>query len=263
MAPVRRSSTSSESVRQSDRTAPNNPARSNGSTSAGGAPGLGLTRPTTARRGQRRTRRLVFGALLIVVCAVLGYFAWQQVSTTESVVATRTLIPKGSVITRDELTVRQVNADSGLQVIPSTQVSSLIGRQAASDIPAGSIVPTGATASGPMAKDGQSLVGILVKPGGAPITGMEPGSRVRMLGLAAPEGQDATDGGTTGGTTGDATGDSPTAQLPEVKGLVVRVTQVADGSGTSVDVAVDAAYAAEMQRLAAAGKVAIVVDSER
>lgn len=261
MAPVRRSSTSSESVRQSDRTAPNNPARSNGSTSAGGAPGLGLTRPTTARRGQRRTRRLVFGALLIVVCAVLGYFAWQQVSTTESVVATRTLIPKGSVITRDELTVRQVNADSGLQVIPSTQVNSLIGQQAASDIPAGSIVPTGATASGPMAKDGQSLVGILVKPGGAPITGMEPGSRVRMLGLAAPEGQDATNGGTTGGATG-ATGDT-TAQLPEVKGLVVRVTQVPDGSGTSVDVAVDAAYAAEMQRLAAAGKVAIVVDSER
>lgn len=224
---------------------------------AAGVVDRGLTRPAATRRGQRRTRRFVFGALLIVVCAVLGYFAWQQVSTTESVVATRTLIPKGSVITRDELTVRQINADSGLQVIPAAQVGSLIGKQAASDIPAGSIVPTGVTASGPMAQVGQSLVGVLVKPGGAPITGLEPGSRVRMLGLAAPQGQDSSSG-----APGASSGADP-ASLPEVKGLVVRVTSEPDGSGMSVDIAVDEIYAAEMQRLAATGKVAVVVDSER
>lgn len=258
MALFRRRGISDETTPRSGRAIAETSAGSGRSARVGGAADLGLTRPAAARRGQRRTRRVAGGALLIVICAVLGYFAWQQVSTTESVVATRTLIPKGSVITRGELTVRQVNADSGLQVIPSTQVGSLIGKQAASDIPAGSIVPTGATAAGPMAKDGQSLVGVLVKPGGAPVTGLEAGSRVRMLGLAAPQGQDATTGDTTG-----TTGTGSSTDLPEVKGLVVRVTQVPDGSGTSVDVAVDSNYAAEMQRLAAAGKVAVVVDSER
>lgn len=226
-----------------------NPGRSDRREAAGLAP------PVSARRDQRRPRRVAAGVVLLVICGLLGWFAWSQVSTTESVVSVRDTIDKGSVITRDQLTTAQVNGDSGLRVVPVSRLDSLVGKRAATDLPAGSIVPGGSAMSGPVAEEGESVVGVLIRPGAAPVTGLEPGARVRLLALASAQGQEQAPAPDSGG--------SEDAALEELQGLIVRVKELPDGSGTSVDVAVDTDAAAQMQRLSAANRVAIVVDSER
>lgn len=142
------------------------------------APGDGLTPPPKLRR-----RPVLVVASIAVVClgALLGVFAWSSVSDGHPVVAARSTIARGQVITRDQLIVVRVGVDPALTPVPAEQIDSLVGKRAALDVAAGSLLTTAAVTDKALPGAGVSVVGVAVGPGGMPGTALMSEDRVRVV----------------------------------------------------------------------------------
>ena len=213
-------------------------------------PHPGAPEPTTSEPAvlvappklRRRPVTLLVSVATVVAGSLLGLWLWTTAGTTTQVLAARTLVHRGEVITPGDLIVVRVGLDPALGSVPASQQNAVIGRRAALDLaPGGLLTPADLTTTMVPAR-GFSVVGIGLAPGMLPAEPIIAGDPVRVV--------------QTPGQQGQVTG-TPVA----IPATVVAVHPSATGDQTIVDVSVPSADAADLAARAATGKVALVLDS--
>jgi hypothetical protein len=147
-------------------------ARTNG---ANGAP---------VRISPTRTRRVPWVALgvILVVAGALGFGLMVQSAgdRVAVLVAARDIDP-GQVIEASDLRAVDVAVDGQAATVPASERGSLVGKTAASRIPAGALVSTAHFGDGALLTDGRVVVGALLGPGGLPVPNLRVGDEVLLL----------------------------------------------------------------------------------
>lgn len=196
-------------------------------------------------RPQRRPRMMALGAALVVVAGLGGVTLAQNLSDSYQVVAVGRDVPRGEAITaQDLISVEIPNGSTGLDTIPASQASSLVGKLATSDLHAGTTLSPDSVASTLGVQSGQALVGVALSPSKVPASTLESGDSVTLVQVA--------DAG------------SASIENPETwDGTVVAVhTSSADSSVQIVDVQVAEDSAAQVASLASSDQIALILNSQ-
>lgn len=186
----------------------------------------------------------------ISVGALVGGWAWSSASDARLVVAARSTIQRGALIAREDLVTVRVGVDPALTPVPAAQLQSLVGRRAAMDVAAGSLLTASEVASSVLPAQGSSVVGVGASTSSLPGTPLVAGDRVRVVWTPAA---------------GDQAGSAVAGSLaPQTIAATVVSTTAGDGGQgavTVVSVLVPSAQAAQLAGWSLTGKVAIVLDS--
>jgi len=204
-------------------------------------PGESITPPPRLRR-----RPALVAASVAAIClgALLAVWAYTGASTSQDVLAVRSTVHRGELITRDDLMTAQIGVDPVLRPLPASAADSVVGKRAAMDLAAGGLVTREDVTSAVVPAKGMSVVGVSLPPALMPAAQLQSGDQVRIV--ATP------------GAQGDvATGTSPKS----IGATVVGVRGTGDTGQLVVDVSVPHDQAAELAAEAATGKVALVLDS--
>jgi hypothetical protein len=155
-----------------------------------GAPGQqpGLGGPPPAASGDRlpkppRRRRPGFAALavlLIVGAAAAAGLAATRLDERTPYLVAKEKLDVGRQVTRDDLAVARVAAD-GVTLIPASDVDQVIGKYVQQEIPAGRLLDPGMLGSNGLLKDGYVTVGVPVKAGAVPASGLRSGDHVNLV----------------------------------------------------------------------------------
>ncbi|MCA0296521.1 MAG: SAF domain-containing protein [Actinobacteria bacterium] len=223
-----------------------------------------MTAPTPTRTGQpplqqpaapdaqilppsRHKRRPIWlaAAVLLVALGSLGvWFVVSNLRDTVAVVALRNDVPRGTAITAQDLTTVDINPEPALRTVPASQLAQVVGKQAAVDLPAGTLLSPAGIADTITPPAGQSVVGLALDPGQMPAIELKVGDKVRII--STPKDQD----------------DPPTtAPVVTVSAEVVSSTPLADTSKTRVDVLVSEQDAAKVAAISATNRVALILDN--
>lgn len=199
-------------------------------------------------RARRRWGMFAAMAALVVLAALGNVWLLQASSDARQVVAARSTIERGSVITREALMSVQVGSDPALRTVPADQLADLVGKRAAVDVAAGSLLTGESTTGANLPGEGFSLVGVGIAPASMPGGGLVAGDRVRVVATPGQQGETAA---------------STTPAV--VSAVVVSTTAGTDTTGqgpqTVITVQVPTEDAARLAAMAATGKVALVLDS--
>lgn len=192
-----------------------------------------------------RRRPVLVAASVAAVClgALLGVWTWSSTSNTHEVVALRQDVTRGETITQSDLVAVQVGLDPSLKTIPGDRLSSLVGQRAAMDMAAGALVTAAAVTKAVLPSEGMSIVGVALPPSLMPGERLLNGDHVRVV--ATP------------GQQGDLGQEPPATITATVVGLYPN----GENGETVVSLEVPEGQAAELAARAAAGKVALVLDS--
>lgn len=199
--------------------------------------------PGSSVRGRRSPRLAIIG----VLCAVLGALgvtaAFSQANQTQTVVAVARSVPRGVVVQAGDLTTVTIGSVPGVSTVPADQLDTLIGQTALVDLPQGSLVGAGAVGV-PVLQQGTTQLGLKLAAGRLPDTSMPPGTPVLLVAVSsAAEGA----AGATSATTGQV-----------YRATLVSIPrELPDGVTWVLDVSVDAADAAVIAELAAAGRLVL------
>ncbi len=207
------------------------------------------TPATTATRNRRQPALVALAVAFLALCGVGGWAAFSSASATVPVIGVRNTISRGEIIQRADLVTVQVGHDPALHTVPVSQAETVIGRRAATDLPAGSVVPASSITDALVPAKLHSIVGVFAKDGTAPATGITAGAAVRLIPLPATQQQQQTSG-------------LPQPATSTAAGTVIAAAPAEDGTGTRIDVDVDTSDASGLQILAAQGRIALVIDSQ-
>ena len=152
--------------------------------------------PSRLSGGNRRRSvpYLLLGVLLVVVCAAGGVFAGMQLGDRESVLALACPVAVGQILTPQDLKQVSLAADSGMDVIQASAVSTVVGQPVAFGLPAGSLVTRSVLGAPQIPAQGKAIAAVVLKPGQFP-PDLSPGTTVAVL---AGPGQSTTTGTATG-----------------------------------------------------------------
>ena len=217
----------------------------------GAGPPAGPEGPLLPSPPKARRRWGLFAAMAALVCLGALGNVWLHQATTNAkqVVAARTMIERGSIITRDQLVTVQVGSDPALRSVPASALADLVGKRAAVDVAAGSLLTTDSTTDKQMPGTGHSLVGVGVMPAMMPGTKLMAGDRVRIVATPSQVGVPA------------ATPGAPTSVAAVVVSTFTGTDTTGQGAQTIITVDVPSGDAAQLAAMAASGKVAVVLDS--
>jgi hypothetical protein len=204
-----------------------------------------LVRETIAPPPKLRRRPLLVVASVAAVClgALLAVWAYTSTSTAREVVAVRSSVHRGEVITREDLVTVRVGVDPALRPIPAAQLDSVVGQRAAMDMAAGGLVTADDVAPVVLPAQNMSVVGVALPASLLPGEPLRAGDQVRVV---ATPGQQ---------------GEVIPGKQRFIVAAVVGVYPHTDNGLTIVSVQVPYDQAAELAARAATGKVALVLDS--
>jgi len=196
----------------------------------------------------RRRWGLVAAAVVVVALGAVGNVWLLQSSTdAEQVVAARTAIERGQVITAEQLMNVSVSADPAVRTVPASELSSLVGQRAAVDVAAGALLTADSTTAKNVPGEGVSLVGVALSPAMMPGPPLVAGDRIRVV-----------------ATLGQQQDPTLLADPAALDAVVVSVQAGLDSVGqgqTILTVEVPEGDAAGLAAMAATGRVAVVLDS--
>jgi hypothetical protein len=182
---------------------------------------------------------VVLGVLALAVGLAGGWVMWARTPASE-VVAAKVDVERGQVITAADLETVRVVLDPSLRTVPGADLQSLVGKRAAADLSAGTLVSPDEVTDALLPPTGMSVVAVPIDNGLVPTVPMVAGDTVRLV------------------QTPSAGGELVASPLT-VTAEVVNVT--AYDQATVVDVLVPSDKASELAALAATGRVALVLDS--
>ena len=198
--------------------------------------------PPVPKKLRRRPLMVLVSAALVLVGAVLGVGVWMLSTSSVEVVAARAPIERGAVITAADLVVTRAAVDASVQTVPAGQLDGLIGKRAASDVAAGTLLTPAQVTDALPPGTGESVVGVALTTGQLPAEPLRPGDHVRLVQTPLPQGE-------------------VSATQVTIDAEVQSIAQATDGQATVVDLLVPSARAADVAALAATGRVALVLDS--
>lgn len=213
-----------------------------------------------AARTQRRPLFAVLAGLLILLGAAGGALVFWSTGSTVEAVAARVPVARGQVMTAEMFTTVQIAPNQQLSYLDADELPALLGKRAAHDVAAGSLVGPTAGVEVMVPATGRTVVGLSLPPGAEPAVPLQVGDRVRVI-LTEPAYACAAG---ESGTIDTPEGTTATAQctVNVVIPAVVVATARDEASGqvsVSVDVAED--DAPRTAAAAALGRAALVLDS--
>lgn len=203
-------------------------------------PGTGVSAPRPPRV-RRRPVVLVSAIAAVVVGALGSLWLWTSMSSAVDVVALQTTVHRGEIIDREDLILVQVALDPALDAVRADGLDDVVGRRAATDLPAGGLLVAASISEQVVPQAGDALVGVGLSPAMMPAEPLVAGDRVRIV------------------ETPGALGEVTTA--PVVMDAIVSRVTILDTGLTLVDVVVPEDRAAELAARAATGRVALVLSS--
>ena len=200
-------------------------------------------------------------ASIVVVCASIAIFAETYASTNHeaaAIVVTET-IQQGQVIRGSDLGQASVAVTGGVVPIPVSDASELSGKRAAVTIPAGSLLVTGDVTGTRSISAGDAVVGMALKAGQLPASGVEPGDPVMIVETASSA--SALDSSASVGASSSGPGSSTGVLVPEATVYDVDSPPADSSSGASelVSVEVSGTLAAAVTTAAATGQVSLAL----
>jgi len=221
------------------------PSTVNNSTPAGGqkppVPELPTISPAPPLR--RRPKLIAVGVALIALGGAVSAYIFTAGSNAVSVVAISDNVQRGQQITDADLTTANITPDPALHTVPSSQRASLVGKRAAVDLSAGSILTPADTTTALIPGPTLALVGVAVTAAQLPAQPLVAGDTVRVV--DTPRKQD----------------DPPSTAPDSIAATVVATRNAPELGQTVVDVTVPNAQAPILAARIATGRVAIVLDS--
>jgi SAF domain len=200
-------------------------------------------------------------ASAVVVFASIAAFAEIYASANHQVavlIVTET-IQQGQRINGSELGQANVTTSGGLAPIAVSDVAQLSGKRAAVTIPAGSLLTAGDVTDSQPISLGDAVVGMALKAGQFPSSGVDPGDQVMIVQTADP-GSPLASPATGGNASGDS-GASTGVLVPQATVFDVETSPVDSQSGQSqqVSVEVSSTVAAAVSTAAAVDQVSLVL----
>ena len=143
---------------------------------------------------RRRLPYLLVGVLLVVICAGGGILAATQLGDRQSVLALTHPVAVGHTLTSQDLAEVSVATDSGMDLVPASATSALLGQSLAYSLPAGSLITRSVLGEPQVPARGRAIAALALKPGQFP-PDLSPGTTVLVLTAdtpgAAPDAADA------------------------------------------------------------------------
>ncbi len=165
--------------------------------------------------GRQRRWSLALLAVLVTVASALGFVVlWMNAGGREPVLALRRNVTAGQTIGDDDLQVVRVAADPGIDPIASSARDEVVGRPAAADLLAGTLLVPGAVGNPSGLEAGLAVIAVPVSPEELPAD-LEGGDRVVLL----------------QSSTNASTGEAPRAQTIG-DGTVIAIRRDDDGGST-------------------------------
>ncbi|PZF86511.1 SAF domain-containing protein [Jiangella anatolica] len=195
------------------------------------------------RRYRRRPALIGLGVGLLATCGAGAAYLAQSSGDTVQVLAVTDTVHRGEVLDADRLTTARAAPDPALRPVAASELSAVVGRRAATDLPAGTLLTDASLTAASLPAAGQSVVGVAVTEAQLPRTDLVPGDRVRVFGTP---------------NQGDA---PPSDPFRSVAATVLGVSDVLDSGHLVVDVVVADDVAGTLVANVATGRVAIVLDS--
>lgn len=187
----------------------------------------------------RRPFLVVLAAVLVAAGAMAGGLLWASVTQASEVVVVRQNVARGAVIAAQDLGTIRVGGDPALATVPASELASLVGKRAAADLTAGTLLAGSQVSEAVVPGAGESVVGVPISPGLMPVEPLASGDAVRLV--------------RSGELLSDAASPVP------VEARVLRVTP--GDTQTVVDVVVPAEQAQQLAQWAGSGKIVLVLDS--
>lgn len=192
---------------------------------------------------RRRPLLWALGIALIALGALGAAYVATAVSDTTSVIALRSDVDRGQVISAEDLVIAQVSVDPALAPVSAGDEETVIGQRATRDLNAGSLLTGDSYSTQVIPGAGESLVGVALTPAQMPADGLRPGESVRIVNT--PREQD----------------ELPKTPPATIAATVVDVVELGDLSTIIVNVTVPTEVAVDLASLVATTRVALVVDS--
>ncbi|WP_326762817.1 SAF domain-containing protein [Streptomyces phaeochromogenes] len=169
-----------------------------------------------------------------------------QVGNRTDVVTVVRDVQVGQVLTEDDLGKASIALDPAVKAVPSDDLDSVVGKQAAVELKPGSLLAPAQVTKDSLVKAGEQLVPIGLEPKQIPATPLMPGQKVQLVHVPA---QGQADTGKTSGTPPET-----------VDGRVVKASSAAPGTGiVVVDVATSAADGPTAAAWVSAGTLRLVL----
>ncbi len=217
------------------------PATTNGDTPAPQPPP-----PLTAnqRLMGRNRARIAGGILLMASSALVAMLLFASLGDRQAVLSVVGPVLAGEVIEPGDLGEALVAADTPAAVVPAERRDEIIGRTAAVDLVAGSLLADPQLGEPPLANSGEAVVGAVLAPGAFPL-GLRRGDRVVAVTVPA-----------------EAAAAAPSGRaVPSVPATVVAVEEQPDsGGGVAVSLAVPPDDAAALSLAGAQGRMTLVLE---
>jgi hypothetical protein len=185
---------------------------------------------------------LGLGALLAALGSLTVVWLVGAAGQRQEVLAVRSDVAYGEVVSADDVTIARVSVDPGIAVLPASRRDLVIGQVATTRLAPGMLLTEGMVEPGGEPGPGRVLVPIAVPAERMPAGGLRAGDRIL-----------AVDSGTSRSDRVGASGAAPTAAT------VVRVGPADINGVTVVDVTTAAAAGPGLAVAAANGSVALIV----
>ena len=214
-------------------------------------------------RPQRTRRPLVMMASAVVVFASVFSFATLYSSSHHqlSVLVVVRPLQEGQRITGADLGQVSLSVSTGVTPIPVTDAPRLAGLRAVAYLPAGSVLIAADVTGSPPVPAGDGVVGLELKGGQLPSTGVRPGDQVMVVQTSSPGTPIAPATSGSFATSGALAGTEAGVLVPEATVFSTALPPANSSSGATelVSVEVAASLAAAVTTAAAADQVSLVL----
>lgn len=200
-------------------------------------------------RGRRRPWLIGLGALLAALGALSVVWLVGAAGQRQEVLAVRSDVAYGEVVTAEDITIARVSVDPGVAVLPGADRDAVVGQVATTRLAAGMLLSAGMVEPVGEPGPGRVLVPIAVPSERMPAGGLRAGDQILAVDSEATD----TDG--VAGAAGAAR-----AVAAPIAAIVVRVGPVDINGVTVIDVTAASASGPALAVAAANGHVALVVE---
>jgi len=193
-------------------------------------------------RGRRRPWLLGLGALLAALGALTVVWLVGAAGQRQEVLAVRSDVAYGQVLTADDITIARVSVDPGVAVLSGSDREAVVGQVAATRLTAGMLLAPGMIEPAGEPGPGRVLVPIAVPSERMPAGGLRAGDQILAVDSEA-----------------DVDGGAGVLAAP-IAATVVRVGPADINGVTVVDVTTDSSSGPALAVAGANGHVALVVE---
>lgn len=204
------------------------------------------TRLAAAPKAERRPILTIAGVAVVALGGLISVWTYLGASDAHEVLAVRTTVERGDVIEAADLMTVRVTVDPALRPLPASQIDDVVGQRASFDLVAGGVVTAEQLTTTAIPAEGNSVVGLNLASTMLPAGQVRVGDTIRVV-LTLDH---------VGGIN-EVESEAPDTVAAEVVGIASDPSS----GNTILNVQVAESDAPVVADRAAAGKVAVILDS--